>query len=330
MTAKRAKVLGTGIHLPEKVMTNYDFEKIVDTNHQWILERTGISERRVSSGESGEFNSDLAAKAALMAIENAGIDKNEIDFILYATCTRDQPLPNTASILQRKLELENRCACLDVEAACSGFLYGYTIAHSLIQTGAMKKILVVGSEVLTKFIDWADRQSCILFGDGAAAMILGADDTDAPYGCVLEADSAGIELIHVPVGGTNIPLTEENRHQNNHVIQLSGREVFKLAVRTMAENSLEALDKAGLTLNDIDWVIPHQANLRIIETMAKKLELPMDKVIINIEKYGNTSAATVPLAFHEAISSGKIKRGQNILFTAFGAGVTSGAVVFKY
>ena len=273
--------------------------------------------------------------ASIMAIKNAGIDASEIDFILYATCTRDQPLPNTASILQRKLGLTNRCACLDIEAACSGFIYGHSIAHSMIQTGIKKNVLVVGAEILSKFINWADRQSCILFGDGAGAMIIGLDDSnssqdDSPYGAVLEADSIGVELIHVPVGGTNIPLTEENRHQNEHVINLAGREVFKLAVRTMAENSLEALKQAGLTLNDVNWVIPHQANLRIINAVIKKLEVPREKVVINIEKYGNTSAATIPLAFHEAIDDGRIKRGDIVLFTGFGSGVTSGSVVFKY
>ena len=334
MSFQRVKVLGTGIHLPEKIMTNYDFEKIVETNHQWIFDRTGISERRISSGEAGEFNSDLAMHAANMAIKNSGIDPSEIDFILYATCTRDQPLPNTASLLQRKLGLSNHCACLDIEAACSGFIYGHAIAHSMVQTGVKKNVLVVGSEVLSRFINWADRQSCILFGDGAGAMVIGIDNSKdsppSPYGAVLEADSTGAELIHVPVGGTNIPLTEENRSQNEHVIKLAGREVFKLATRTMAENSKEALMQAGLTLNDVDWIIPHQANLRIIDAVAKKLEAPREKIIINIEKYGNTSAATIPIAFHEAIADGRIKRGNIVLFTGFGAGVTSGAIVFKF
>ncbi len=333
MSQIKTKILGTGMCVPEKVVTNFDLENTINTEDQWIYERTGIKERRICSQMGGEFPSDLALRATKQALKTAHLSPNDIDMILFASVTPDMKLPNTASILQTKLGIENQCACLDIAAACSGFVYGTNMADSMIKTGLVKTVLVVGSEMLSQEIDWTDRRICILFGDGCGVAIYGhaqeEESSEILAGC-LGADGTGKEFFQQPIGGAVTPLTTEHILKREHFMQMKGTEMFKIATRTLAKNAKKVIAQAGLTLADVDWVIPHQANYRIIETTAKLLGISMDKVVVNIEKYGNTSAATVPMAFHEAITDGRIKRGDIILFDAFGAGLTHGATLLRY
>jgi 3-oxoacyl-[acyl-carrier-protein] synthase III len=331
MSLYKTKVLGTGMCVPERVVTNVDLEKTIETNDQWIFERTGIRERRICKTIGGEFPSDLAYNATLQALEAANMEPNDIDMILFASVTPDMKLPNTASILQTKLGIENQCACLDIAAACSGFVYGTNMAHAMIQTGMAKTVLVVGSEMLSQEIDWTDRRICILFGDGCGVALFGrSEDESEVLATCLGADGTGKEFFQQPIGGAVTPLTQEHILNREHFMQMKGTEMFKVATRTLAKNAKKVIADAGLQLSDVDWVIPHQANYRIIETTAKLLGIPMDKVVVNIDKYGNTSAATVPMAFHEAVADGRIKRGQIVLFDAFGAGLTHGATLLRY
>jgi len=329
----QSQILGTGAYLPKRVLNNSDLEKMVETSDEWIMERSGIKERRIADPQNGEELTDLGKNAAEMAIKNAGIDRQSVDMIIFATLTQDQPLPNAATILQNKLGITNYCACVDMDAACSGFIYALTVANALIQTGQMKTILVVGGEILSPLVDWKDRTTCILFGDGVGAMVLGR----APEGSQstilashLGADGSGKDLLYVKAGGTTTPITHDILERREQYIQMKGRDIFKLATRAMAENSRQVLEKANLQKSQIDWLIPHQANIRIIETVAKFLEMDMNKVIVTIEKYGNNSSATIPIAFHEAVMDERIKRGQTVMFAAFGAGITSGSLAFKY
>lgn len=332
MSQYKTKVLGTGMCVPERVVTNFDLEKTIETNDQWIFERTGIKERRICSTIGGEYPSDLALNATKQALETAGLQPNDIDMILFASVTPDMKLPNTASILQTKLGIENQCACLDIAAACSGFVYGTNMADSMIKTGMAKTVLVVGSEMLSQEIDWTDRRICILFGDGCGVAIYGRaeEGEEGILSSCLGADGTGKEFFQQPIGGAVTPLTQEHILNREHFMQMKGTEMFKVATRTLASNAKKVIKDAGLELADVDWVIPHQANLRIIETTAKLLGIPMDKVVVNIDKYGNTSAATVPMAFHEAVMDGRIKRGDLVLFDAFGAGLTHGATLLRY
>tara|TARA_R110002072_G_scaffold1989_2_gene16335 strand:+ start:57890 stop:58903 length:1014 start_codon:yes stop_codon:yes gene_type:complete len=327
------KILGTGIYLPEKIMTNFDLEKIVDTNDQWIYERTGIKSRRISSTEGGEFPTDMAEKASWKALQAAGLEPNDIDMIIFASVTPDQKLPNSASLLQQKLGITNKCASLDIAVACSGFVYGMNMANSFIKTGMAKKILVVGSEMLSTEVDWTDRSICILFGDGCGVAIVGqAEEGEASkiHATHLGSDGSGKEFFNQPVGGAIEPITETHLKERTHFMRMKGGEMFKVATRTLADNARVVLERSGKTLDDVDWIVPHQANIRIIETTAKLLGAPMEKMIVNIQDYGNTSAATVPIAFHEAIQDGRIKRGDLVLFDAFGAGLTFGATLLTY
>jgi len=270
--------------------------------------------------------------ATKQALETAGLEPNDIDMILFASVTPDMKLPNTASILQTKLGIENQCACLDIAAACSGFVYGTNMADSMIKTGMAKTVLVVGSEMLSQEIDWTDRRICILFGDGCGVALYGRakEGEEGILSSCLGADGTGKEFFQQPIGGAVTPLTQEHILNREHFMQMKGTEMFKVATRTLASNAKKVIKDAGLELADVDWVIPHQANLRIIETTAKLLGIPMDKVVVNIDKYGNTSAATVPMAFHEAVMDGRIKRGDLVLFDAFGAGLTHGATLLRY
>lgn len=329
----KTKILGTGIYLPKKVVTNFDLEKIVETNDQWIFERTGIKERRISSTEGGEFPTDMAYQATLDALKAAQLTPNDIDMILFASVTPDVKLPNSATILQTKLGITNNCACLDIAAACSGFVYGLNMADAMIKTGLMRNILVVGSEMLSREVNWEDRNTCILFGDGCGVAIVGRalpGEASEILSATLGADGSGKEFFDQPIGGAVTPITKEHLEKRNHFMQMKGKEMFKVATRTLAQNAQIVADKAGLSLDKIDWVVPHQANIRIIETTANLLGLSMDKVIVNIQKYGNTSAATVPIAFHEAITDGRIKRGDIVCLDAFGAGLTTGATLLRY
>jgi 3-oxoacyl-[acyl-carrier-protein] synthase-3 len=329
----KVKIKGTGIYAPKKVMTNFDLEKIVETSDEWIYERTGIKQRHICSTEGGEWPSDMAYHATMDALKVANMEPNDIDMILFASVTPDFKLPNTACILQQKLGITNKCASLDIAAACSGFVYGLNMATGLIKMGAIKNALIVGSEMLSREVNWEDRNTCILFGDGCGVAIVGAneDDDDSDILSVhLGADGTGKEFFDQPIGGAVRPITANDLIEKNHFMQMKGKEMFKVATRTLAENAKIVLKKAGKNLDDVDWLIPHQANVRIIETTGKLLGIDPEKVIINIDKYANTSAATVPIAMHEAIADGRIKRGQTLLLDAFGAGLTTGATLLTY
>jgi 3-oxoacyl-[acyl-carrier-protein] synthase-3 len=333
MKTYEAKILGTGMYAPKKILTNFDLEKIVETSDQWIFERTGIKERHICSTEGGEFPTDMALYATKDALAAANLQPNDIDFIIFASVTPDVKLPNSACILQVKLGITNNCTCLDISVACSGFVYGVNMANSFIKTGLAKNVLVVGSEMLSREVNWKDRNSCILFGDGCGVAIVGRADEGSNskiLSSILNSDGTGGEFFDQPVGGAVTPITASHIEEGSHFMQMKGKEMFKVATRTLAENGRKVLEMAGHTKEDLDWVVPHQANIRIIETTANLLGMSMDKMIVNIHKYGNTSAATVPMAFHEAIMDGRIKRGDLVLFDAFGAGLTAGATLLRY
>lgn len=331
--AYRTKIKGTGIYLPKREVTNFDLEETIETNDAWIFERTGIRARRICSTEGGEFPADMAYKASLDALKTAKLEPNDIDMIIFASVTPDYKLPNSASLLQTKLGITNQCACMDIAVACSGFVYGLNMADSFIKTGLAKNVLVVGSEMLSREVDWSDRSICILFGDGCGLAVVGRDeeagDCDV-LGSHLGADGTGKEYFEQLIGGAVTPLQKSHIDEGSHFMQMRGKEMFKVATRTLAQNAKIVIDKAGLTLDQIDWMIPHQANIRIIETTGKLLGIAPEKVVVNIEKYGNTSAATIPIALHEAIEDGRIKRGDLLLLDTFGAGLTSGATVLRY
>ncbi len=327
------KILGTGMYAPKKIVTNKDLESIVETSDEWIYTRTGIRERRICSTEGGEFPTDMALYATKDALKRANLEPNDIDFIIFASVTPDVKLPNSACILQVKLGITNNCTCLDISVACSGFVYGVNMANSFIKSGMAKNVLVVGSEMLSREVNWKDRNTCILFGDGCGVAIVGrANDNDESkiYSTILNSDGTGGEFFDQPVGGAVTPITADHILEGSHFMQMKGKEMFKVATRTLADNGKKVLEMAGMTKEDVNWVVPHQANIRIIETTANLLDVPMEKMIVNIDKYGNTSAATVPIAFHEAIMDGRIKRGDIVLFDAFGAGLTAGATLLKY
>ncbi len=330
MTDFRTRIAGTGSHLPEKRLTNQDLEKMVETNDQWIVERTGIKSRRIAA--EGVYTSDLAYEAAIQALQVAGMKATDLDMILVATASPDQPMPNTACVLQAKLGAGN-CAALDISAACSGFVYGFSIADQFIRSGAMKNILLVGAEILHRFVNYKDRETCILFGDAAGAAILtrAKDGEDSKvYSSHLHANGEISDLFVLPAGGTKIPISQRVVDEGLQYVRMKGREIFKHAVRTMSESCQEALDKNGMTASDVSWIIPHQANLRIIEAVAKHFDISMEHVIVDIEETGNTSAATIIVAMDRAIRAGRIKRGQNVMLTAFGAGITSGSLFLRY
>lgn len=327
------KILGTGSFLPDKVLTNDDIAKRVDTNHQWIVERTGIHTRRISDLSKDETPSGMAKIAAMKAIEAANLTPNDIDFIIFSTTMPDMMFPNTGCLLQHKLGITNNCGAIDINAACTGWLYGVPMADALIKTGVYKNILVVGSEMTSSFNNWDDRNTCILFGDGCGAVVLGraSENEDSQiYSATLSADSSKKDHLTLPVGGSARRPTKEILENNEQFITMNGQEVFKSAVKTMAALSEKVIKDADKTMADVDWFIPHQANLRIIEAVGNRFGFPPEKVIINVDKYANTSSATIPIALDEAIRDGKIKRGDTILMAAFGAGLTSGALFLKY
>lgn len=328
----QTKILGTGKFFPEKIMTNDDLAKLVETNDQWITERTGIKERRISDLTKEEYPSGMAEHAAREAIKNAGLEPNDIDLILFSVTIPDMLFPNTASRLQERLGITNMCGCLDINAACSGWLYGLQMADSLIKTGVQKNILLVGCEMTSGFNNWNDRSTCILFGDGCGAVVLSADESGDSkiYSSVLSNDSSKKDSLILPNGGAASPITHEVLERGEQYCTMDGQVVFKNAVKTMAMHSATVLENSGINMDDVDWFIPHQANLRIIEATANRLNFPMEKVITNVQHYANTSSASIPAAMHEAIVDGRIKRGQTILMAAFGAGLTSAAAIIKF
>lgn len=326
----RSRLAGTGSFLPEKRLTNADLEKIVETNDQWIVERTGIKSRRMA--EDGVNTSDLALEASRRALDAAHLTPNDLDMILVATVSPDQPMPNTACVLQHKLGAP-QCMAVDISAACTGFVYGLSIADQFIRTGTYKNILVAGAEVLHRYVNYKDRETCILFGDGAGAAVVSRaqeKEDSQIYSVHLHADGGISDLFVLPAGGSAIPFSERVLQENLQYVKMKGREIFKHAVRTMSDACSEALEHNKMSPEDVSWVIPHQANLRIIEAVAKHFKIPMDKVVVEIEDTANTSAATVIIALDRAIRDGRIQRGQNILLTAFGAGITSGSILMRY
>ena len=321
------KILSTGSYVPEKILTNFDLEKMVETSDEWISTRTGIKERRIA--EKNENTSDLAYNAAVRAIENAKISVDDIDLILLATISPDAPMPATACYLQKKLKAFNAVA-FDISAACSGFIYGVAIAKAFISSGMYKRILLVGVEELSRVTDWTDRNTCVLFGDGAGAMIFEASQDDKDIvSTYLGTDGSHTDILNIPAGGSIMPTTKETVEQKLHFVKMVGKEVFKVAVSKMASAVNKAQKLAGLTDNDINLYIPHQANLRIIEAVAKKAGVTKEKVYINVHKYGNMSAATTIVALDEAYREGRIKKGDLVELVAFGAGLTWGACILK-
>ena len=328
-----SKITGTGSGFPKTCVTNDELSKKVETSHQWILERTGIRERRISQpGDPSEFNSSLGFIAATQALEMAGKTPADIDQIIYATCTPDTIIPSTACWLQSKLGA-TRAWAMDINAACSGFVYGIATADQFIRSGQVKTSLVIGADILSAFTNWSDRTSCVLFGDGAGAAVLEQCTAETPQRILsshLRSDGTLWELFHIPSGGSNLETTPEVYAQGLNKMQMKGKEIFKNAVRTLTDFAVEALETNGLKTEDLDWFVPHQANLRIIEAVAKRLNFPMERILINIDRFGNTSSATVPTALDEAVREGKIKSGQTVLLDAFGAGLTYGSVLLRW
>lgn len=321
------KILSSGSYVPEKVLTNFDLEKMVETSDEWISTRTGIKERRIAAKD--ENTSDLAYKAALKAIEKAKISVDDIDLIILATISPDAPMPSTACYLQKKLKAFNAVA-FDISAACSGFIYGVSIAKAFISSGMYKRILLVGVEALSRVTDWTDRNTCVLFGDGAGAMIFEASETENDIvSTYLGTDGTHTDILNIPAGGSAMPTTKETVEQRLHFVKMLGKEVFKVAVSKMALAVNKAQELVGLTDNDIDLYIPHQANIRIIEAVAKKAGVTNEKVYVNVHKYGNMSAATTIVALDEAYQEGRIKKGNLVELVAFGAGLTWGACILK-
>ncbi len=321
------KILSVGSYVPEKVLTNFDLEKMVETSDEWISTRTGIKERRIA--DKNESTSDLAYKASLKAIENAKISVDDIDLIILATVSPDAPMPATACYLQKKLKAFNAVA-FDISAACSGFIYGVTMAKAFISSGMYKRILLVGVETLSRITDWTDRNTCVLFGDGAGAMIFEASqEENNVISTYLGTDGSHTDILNIPAGGSVMPTSAQTVEQRLNFVKMVGKEVFKVAVSKMALAVNKAQELAGLTDNDIDLYIPHQANLRIIEAVAKKAGVTKEKVYINVHKYGNMSAATTIVALDEAYREGKIKKGNLVELVAFGAGLTWGSCILK-
>jgi 3-oxoacyl-[acyl-carrier-protein] synthase III len=327
-----SSIIGTGSYLPEKILTNDDLSKIVDTSDEWITTRTGIKERHIAAPE--QATSDLAAEAAQRAMAAAGITPGEIDLIVVATVTPDMFFPSTACIVQRKLGATN-AVCFDISAACSGFLYALQVARHFLNAGTRATALVIGAEKLSSLVNWEDRNTCVLFGDGAGAVVIRAEDTatEAPgrvLSTVMGSDGNLTDLLKVPGGGSACPITAENVADKPNTIHMEGRETFKHAVTRMCQASEQALAMAGLTKDDIAMVIPHQANARIITAIADRLGLPAEKTFMNVDKYGNTSAATIPIALDEAQRQGRIQRGDIVLLVAFGGGFTWASSVVRW
>lgn len=315
-----SRILGTGGYLPERVMTNAELEVMVDTTDAWIRERTGIEKRHLVV--EGESCCDLAERASRLALDAAGISAQDLDLIVVATTTPDQFFPSTACLLQARLDVHG-CPAFDVQAVCTGFVYALSIAEKFIRTGSARRALVVGSETFSRILDWTDRGTCVLFGDGAGAVVLEAGDEPGIVSTHLHADGAFKELLQVP-GGIG------NGEPANNRVEMKGNEIFRLAVTTLGRIVDETLEANGLTRSDLDWLIPHQANLRIIQATARKLDLPMERVVVTVADHANTSAASIPLALDQAVRDGRIRRGELLLMEAFGGGLTWGSALVRY
>lgn len=324
----KSRIVSIGSCLPPKVLTNAELEKMVDTSDEWIRTRTGISERHIAGPD--EYSSVIATRAARTALDRAGIGAAELDMIVCATISPDQPLPATGCLIQSNLGA-SKAVAFDVAAACSGFIYGLSIADQFITTGKCRNVLVIGVEVLSRYVDYTDRATCVIFGDGAGAAVVSRADGDSGiYSTDIRSDGTLAEFLFIPGGGTRYPATHDSIDQRLHYIKMRGNELFKVAVRSMEEISRKALEEAGMSPNDIDLFVPHQANARISDAVRERLGVPVEKVYGNIDRIGNTSSASIPIALDELASSGRIKPGTNVLLVSFGAGVTWGAAFIKW
>lgn len=325
---KGVGIIGTGSYVPEKIITNFDLEKMVETSDEWIRTRTGIRERRIL--DTGKGTSFMAIEAAKRALESAELNPEDIDLIIVSTVTPDMMFPSTACLVQEGLKCKN-AAAFDLEAACSGFLYGLSVAYSFVNSGIYKNVLLIGTDALSRITDWSDRNTCVLFGDGAGAAIISeVPKGKGVLGLDLGADGDGKDLLKQTAGGSFMPATEETVKNKLHYIYMEGNEVFKFAVRKMEEISLKIIEKSKLKLEDIDYLVPHQANMRIIESARRKLKLEEDKVYVNLENYGNMSSASIPVALDEAVRKNKIKDNDVVLLIGFGGGLTWGAMLLRW
>lgn len=328
MSKQAVGILATGSYVPERILTNKELEKMVDTTDEWIVSRTGIRERRIARAD--EASSDMAYEASVKAIQKAGITPEQIDMIIVATVTPDMMFPSTACILQDRLGA-TRAAALDVSAACTGFIYGLATGANFVENGMYRYVLVVGVENLSKITNWEDRNTCVLFGDGAGAALLGpVEDGHGFQSFVLGADGSGGVHLNQKAGGSRMPASTETLENNLHTIYMNGREVFKFAVRVMNTATVEAIEKAGMTKEDIDFLVPHQANQRIIDAAVERLALSEEKVVVNLDRYGNMSTASIPVALDEALEQGRIQEGNNVLLVGFGGGLTWASTVLKW
>ncbi|MBM3243762.1 MAG: ketoacyl-ACP synthase III [Candidatus Omnitrophica bacterium] len=324
---KRVGIIGVGEYLPRKVLTNADLERMVDTTDEWITTRTGIKERRLAS--EAEATSDLAVKAAKLALEDAKLNPKDLDLIIVATVTGDMPFPSTASIVQNALSAE-KAAAFDISAACAGFVYALSVAKQFISCGTYKNALVIGAEKLSSVTDWQDRNTCVLFGDGAGACVISEVKTGGIRSIYLGCDGSAMGLLNIPAGGSRKPANSKTLEAREHYVKMQGNELFKIAVKTMTMAAEKVLEQAGLTFEDVDLIVPHQANSRIIMAVAKKLGIPENRIYLNIEKYGNMSSASTVTALVEAVKEGKVKKGDTILLDCFGAGLVWGACIIKW
>jgi 3-oxoacyl-[acyl-carrier-protein] synthase-3 len=327
---KRARILGTGHYLPERVLSNVDVEKMVDTSDEWISSRTGIKERHIA--REGEATSDMAIAAAKHAIEMAGIEAKQLDMIIVATISPDMQMPSTAMFVQRAIGARSDCPGFDIAAACAGFVYNMSLADAMIRTRQAKYVLIIGAEMITRYVDWSDRNTCVLFGDGAGAAVLGPSE-DGERGILsthIYADGGQAESLWIPGGGTKYPMSHEIIDTNQHRVKMVGKDVFKFAVKAMSAAAETALTSNGMTIADVDWMIPHQANLRIIEGVVQRTGMPMERTIVNIANTANTSSASVAIALDQAVRQGKIKPGQNVLFAALGGGIAWGSALVRW
>lgn len=326
-----ARILGTGSDLPSEVRTNHDLTRTLDTSDEWIRSRTGIGARRIAG--PGDKTSDMARRAAERALEAAGLTGADLDTIIVATVTPDRPLPSTASLIHHQLGARTSCAAFDLAAACGGFCYGLSLARAQIESGLAERVLVIGVELLSRIVDWRDRGTCVLFGDGAGAVVLGPTaegQSGRVLATALGVDGSLTESLTILAGGSEEPTNPESVAAGRHLVRMNGQEVFKAAVRYLSEVSARALVDASLTADDIDWVVPHQANLRILEAVGSRLAIPNERMVLNLERYGNTSSASIPIALDEAVRDGRIRPGQNLLFCALGAGVAFGAAIVRW
>ncbi|MGI6686200.1 MAG: beta-ketoacyl-ACP synthase III [Bacillota bacterium] len=327
MELRSVGIAGLGSYVPERVLTNADLERMVDTNNEWIVSRTGISTRHIAADD--QSTSDLAYEAAKKALDDAGMEAQELDLIIVATCTPDMLFPATACMLQDKLGVKG-CAAFDLEAACSGFIYGLAVGAQFIASGIYENVLVVGAETLSRVVNWQDRNTCILFGDGAGAAVLKPVEKGGFLSFHMGADGSGGELLNVKAGGARFPASAETIAQGMHYMYMSGNEVFKFAVRVMGEAAVKALEKAGITKEQVDFVVPHQANIRIVDAAMRRLDLPMEKAFVNLDKYGNMSSASIPVALDELYRENRLTKGDVLVLVGFGAGLTWGAAVVEW